>query len=263
MQIEISNKPIQEILADFEVILVVDKNLNHKFIKDKETLEFLNFKGDGTCLLSKEKRLYVGIKALKFDEIRIALANAYKALKDLKISNFKIASYICGCKTKSFIAFAEGIFLGAYKFDKYKSDKKDESSLKEIFISTDEYSDTEFDINHAENGLRIGEIMANSANFAKNIINEIPEIYTPEKMAEDAEVLASDYAGLTCKVYDENFLVSQNMNAFLAVNRSSSHPPRLIHLIYKPEVEPKKRIIFVGKGLTYDSGGLSLSLIHI
>ena len=156
MRIEISNKPIQEILADFEVILVVDKNLNHKFIKDKETLEFLNFKGDGTCLLSKEKRLYVGIKALKFDEIRIALANAYKALKDIKISNFKIASYICGCKTKSFIAFAEGIFLGAYQFDKYKSDKKDESSLKEIFISTDEYSDTEFDINHAENGLRIG-----------------------------------------------------------------------------------------------------------
>ena len=258
MRIEISNKPIQEILADFEVILVVDKNLNHKFIKDKETLEFLNFKREGTCLLSKEKRLYIGIKALKFDEIRIALANAYKALKDLKISNFKIASYICGCKTKSFIAFAEGIFLGAYKFDKYKSNKKDESSLKEIFISTDEYSDTEFDINHAENGLRIGEIMANSANFAKNIINEIPEIYTPEKMAEDAEVLASDYAGLTCKVYDENFLVSQNMNAFLAVNRSSSHPPRLIHLIYKPEVEPKKRIIFVGKGLTYDSGGLSL-----
>ena len=77
-------------------------------------------------------------------------------------------------------------------------------------------------------------------------------------MAEDAEVLASNYADLTCKVYDENFLVSQNMNAFLAVNRSSSHPPRLIHLIYKPEVEPKKRIIFVGKGLTYDSGGLSL-----
>jgi len=56
---------------------------------------------------------------------------------------------------------------------------------------------------------------------------------------------------------DEHFLHEQGMNAFLAVNRASVHPPRLIHLTYMPQ-NPKKRLVYVGKGLTYDSGGLSL-----
>ena len=76
-------------------------------------------------------------------------------------------------------------------------------------------------------------------------------------MAQDALNLAKSHASIKCEVYDEKFLAKENMNAFLAVNRASVHKPRLIHLTYKPK-KSKKRIIFVGKGLTYDSGGLSL-----
>ena len=76
-------------------------------------------------------------------------------------------------------------------------------------------------------------------------------------MAQDALNLAKNIASIKCEVYDEKFLAKENMNAFLAVNRASVHKPRLIHLTYKPK-KSKKRIIFVGKGLTYDSGGLSL-----
>ena len=63
--------------------------------------------------------------------------------------------------------------------------------------------------------------------------------------------------GLECKILDENDLEKENMGAFLAVSRASVHPPRLIHLTYKPN-NPKYKIALVGKGLTYDSGGLSL-----
>ena len=76
-------------------------------------------------------------------------------------------------------------------------------------------------------------------------------------MAEDVQNLAESSSNLSCKIYDEKFLEKEKMNAFLAVNKASVHPPRLIHLIYKPK-GTKKRVIFVGKGLTYDSGGLSL-----
>lgn len=257
MKISIIQKPLTEISADFEVILVVDKNLEHKFIKDSDIFEISNYKGEGNLLLIERKRLYIGVKALEFDKIRLALATAYKTLKDLKISNFKIASYLCNCKTKTFMAVAEGVILGAYEYDKYKSEKKS-ATLSEILISTEEYNDKEFDITHAENGLKFGRIMAESANFTKDCVNEIPETFTPQKLAQTAEILAANYENVSCEIYDNEFLKEQKMEAFLAVNRSSTHPARLIHLKYTPKSESKKRIIFVGKGLTYDSGGLSL-----
>ncbi|EAJ5915808.1 leucyl aminopeptidase, partial [Campylobacter jejuni] len=114
-----------------------------------------------------------------------------------------------------------------------------------------------FNKDEAKIGLERGEILANATNFTKNIVNEIPEIYTPLKMAEDAQNLAKENKNIICKIYDEKFLAKEKMNAFLAVNHASVHPPRLIHLSYKAK-NAKKRVVFVGKGLTYDSGGLSL-----
>ncbi|HEC1786825.1 TPA: leucyl aminopeptidase, partial [Campylobacter lari] len=92
---------------------------------------------------------------------------------------------------------------------------------------------------------------------AKNIVNEIPQIYTPAKMAEDALSLSQNDCKISCKIYESDFLEQEKMQAFLAVNRASIHPPKLIHLSYKPQ-NPKMKVVFVGKGLTYDSGGLSL-----
>ena len=69
-------------------------------------------------------------------------------------------------------------------------------------------------------------------------------------MAEEAQNLAKNYPNLNCKIYDEKFLAKEKMNAFLAVNRASVHPPRLIHLIYKPK-GAKKLIIFVGRACIF------------
>ena len=256
MKIEIVDKKIDEISADFEVILVVDKNLNHEFIKDADKFALFNYKGEGNLLLAESGRLYVGIKELSFDRLRAALASAYNALKGYAIKNFKIAFYKCGCDRRSTMAMVEGVLLGGYEFNKYKSEKKN-SSLNEILISTQEYGGSNPDVQKMNYGVQQGSVMANAANFARDGVNETPEIYTPEKMASEAEILASNYDDVSVKIYDEDFLREQNMNAFLAVNRSSAHPPRLIHLIYKPQ-RCLKRVVFVGKGLTYDSGGLSL-----
>lgn len=108
----------------------------------------------------------------------------------------------------------------------------------------------------ANKALRAATAVAEATNFAKEIVNATPEDMTPIALAEVARTLTS-IPNVTCKVMDEVFLKEQGMNAFLAVNRASVHPPRLIHLTYKPE-NAKKRLVYVGKGLTYDSGGLSL-----
>ena len=256
MQFQIVDKKLKDIKADIELIFVVDKDLKHKFISDKEAIKFNNYKGESVLILSEAKRAYVPLAKLEFDELRLAAAKAYNALKSLNIKSIKLASYIADCPKLSFEALAEGFLLGSYEFNKYK-EKKEKYTLKEIIFSTEEFTGKKVDLKAASEGFKEAEVIANATNFAKDIVNEIPEIYTPQKMAEDAQNLAKNIASIKCEVYDEKFLAKENMNAFLAVNRASMHKPRLIHLTYKPK-KSKKRIIFVGKGLTYDSGGLSL-----
>ena len=256
MQFQIVDKKLKDIKADIELIFVVDKDLKHKFIGDKEAIKFNNYKGDGVLILSEAKRAYVPLSKLEFDELRLAAAKAYNALKSLNIKSIKLASYVAECQKLSFEALVEGFLLGSYEFNKYK-EKKEKYTLKEVIFSTEEFSGKKVDLKAANEGLKEAEIIASATNFTKDIVNEIPEIYTPQKMAQDALNLAKNIASIKCEVYDEKFLAKENMNAFLAVNRASVHKPRLIHLTYKPK-KSKKRIIFVGKGLTYDSGGLSL-----
>lgn len=256
MQFQIVDKKLKDIKADIELIFVVDKELKHKFISDKEAIKFNNYKGESVLILSEAKRAYVPLAKLEFDELRLAAAKAYNALKSLNIKSIKLASYIADCPKLSFEALAEGFLLGSYEFNKYK-EKKEKYTLKEIIFSTEEFAGKKVDLKAANESFKEAEVIANATNFAKDIVNEIPEIYTPQKMAEDALNLAKSHTSIKCEVYDEKFLAKENMNAFLAVNRASVHKPRLIHLTYKPK-KSKKRIIFVGKGLTYDSGGLSL-----
>ncbi|MBF0902568.1 MAG: leucyl aminopeptidase [Campylobacter concisus] len=256
MQFQIVDKKLKDIKADIELIFVVDKDLKHKFIGDKEAIKFNNYKGDSILILSEAKRAYVPLSKLDLDELRVAAAKAYNALKSLNIKSIKLASYVAESQKLSFEALAEGFLLGSYEFNKYK-EKKERYTLKEIIFSTEEFAGKKVDLKAANEGFKEAEIIASATNFTKDIVNEIPEIYTPQKMAQDALNLAKDIASIKCEVYDEKFLAKENMNAFLAVNRASVHKPRLIHLTYKPK-KSKKRIIFVGKGLTYDSGGLSL-----
>ena len=256
MQFQIVNKNLDEIKADLELIFVVDKNLKHKFIKDEKAFKFANYKGESVLLLLESGRIYAPLNKLDYDELRIAAAKAYNAVKSLNVKSLKLASYVAGCQKMSFQALTEGFLLGAYEFNKYK-EKKEKYALKDIIFSKKEFSGEIVRENDAQDGFAHGEIIASATNFTKDVVNEIPEIYTPQKMAEDAQNLAESSPNLSCKIYDEKFLEKEKMNAFLAVNRASVHPPRLIHLIYKPK-GAKKRVIFVGKGLTYDSGGLSL-----
>ncbi|MSN96738.1 leucyl aminopeptidase [Campylobacter sp. FMV-PI01] len=258
MKVELFDKKIDDISADFEAILIVNKDLDHKFIKDKDKFDVLNYKGDGILVLPESKRIYVGIKEIEYDKLRLAMSKIYHALKNYNIKSVKIATYKnSNCTKKTYQAMTEGFILSSYEFDKYKSEKT-KYNLNEIYISTDEYSDKTIKFEKANLGVKQGDIIARATNFAKKGVNEIPEIYTPKKMAEEAEILASRYERIECKIHGKNFLQKENMNAFLAVNRASVHEPYLIHLKYTPKKESKKRVIFVGKGLTYDSGGLSL-----
>ena len=257
MKYKIVQKSLNSINCDVEIVFILNKDFKHKWVKHEDILKQMNFKGDSeeAIFLASEKYIYVGIESLELDELRTASAKAIKLLKKTNYKSAKIGLYINKCSKKAIIALIEGFEFGNYEFDKYKSKKEDKKSF-EISISSQTYDDKEAQIDKAKIGLEFALITSEATNFAKDIVNLAPADYTPIEMAEDAKKLEK-LENVTCTIYDETYLKENNMNAFLAVNRASAHPPRLIHAIYKPE-NAKKKVIFVGKGLTYDSGGLSL-----
>ncbi len=258
MNIEISNKPLSGIKADCEVVFVVNKNFKHKWVADKETLESLNFKGEGDecVLLAEAKKIYASIESLNRDEIRTASAKAIRAAKKTKFKSLKVGLYFeKGKEGESLSALAEGFWLGLYAHETYKS-KKSEHKIEKIIISTEEYADKKEDIKKLESALNEAKSIAEAINMTREVVNTPPDDMTPIKLAHEAKSIAEKHK-MECGVYDEKFLEKNGMNAFRAVSRASAHPPRLIHMIHKPK-KPKAKIALVGKGLTYDSGGLSL-----
>ncbi|ACZ11868.1 leucyl aminopeptidase [Sulfurospirillum deleyianum] len=257
MKFEIINQPLSEAKADINVIFIIQKNLTHTWVKDKESLELLGFKGENeeSLLIPNSRTLYVGCDSLETEDIRLAAAKALESLQKTTFTTLSIGTYLGECPKMSLMALIEGFILGSYTFDAYKS-KKEPSKIEKIIVCLEDYGTHTLSMQTAQEALKIATAIAEATNFAKEIVNTIPNDMTPIALAEVAQTLSS-LPNVTCKVMDEHFLQEQGMNAFLAVNRASVHPPRLIHLSYTPK-EAKKRLVYVGKGLTYDSGGLSL-----
>jgi len=257
MNFELTVLPIADISGDVEVIIVVDENLKHRFVQDKKLLKKAGFScgQDETCLLVEKNRLYVGASSLDSQNIRRAAANAIKALKGTKYKSIKVATYTNKGCTYTLRAMVEGFILGGYSFETYKS-KKSKSKLKVISISLEEYSETDIDIEKASVQVHKAQIIADATNFTRDIVNTTPDDCYPEVMANIAEGMAED-TGLACKVLKPKQLRKEKMETLLAVGRASRHRSRVIHLTHKPK-NAKLKITLVGKGLTYDSGGLSL-----
>lgn len=258
MNFKVTEEKIATVTADCEIVIVVDGNLDHRWVQDKADLETLDFKGklDAVAFLPHQHRVYTGVDTLDRDEVRLAVSNALKAIQNARYKSVKIASYVKDCPVTNTKAIVEGAKLGTYTFDRYKSEKKP-LSIEEMIISLEEYDNKTCNLEPAKRAVAEAEIIAEVTNHAKEIVNTPPEDMTPVLLAEYAYEMSKDLEDVTCFIGDENFLEEQQMGAFLAVSRASTHPPRFIHLTYKPE-NAQKKFVFVGKGLTYDSGGLSL-----
>jgi leucyl aminopeptidase len=257
MNFELTLLPVKEIAGELEVVIVVNRDLKHRFVQDKKLLKKTGFTctQDETCLLVEKNRLYVGADSLKSTDIRRATANAIKALKGTKYKSLKVASYTNKGCTYTLRAMIEGFILGGYSFETYKS-KKSKNKIKEITVSLEEYSKLPLDIEKAAEQIHKAQIIADATNFTRDIVNSTPDDCYPDVMASIAEGLAED-VGLECNILKPKQIKKEKMQALLAVARASRHTPRVIHLAHTPK-NAKIKISLVGKGLTYDSGGLSL-----
>ncbi|MDO7253735.1 leucyl aminopeptidase [Helicobacter cappadocius] len=249
LKIQFKKTDFKNTKADLGLVFIPKKNLKEKWIESKNFKDF-GYEGEGIFLDQQNHILYLGVEDFSVDALREGSFQAICFVKKMPFKNLKLGIYGDGMLMQGIFL---GLLLGMYEFNKYKSKTKI-SALKEIFIVNEGISkDIPKDL--AKN-LISAEILAQSIVLVRDAINTPPEDATPLFLAKLAESIAKENK-LTCKIGDEKFLAKEKMGAFLAVNRASIHPPRLIHLTYKPK-KPKARIVIVGKGLTYDSGGLSL-----
>ncbi len=141
---------------------------------------------------------------------------------------------------------AEMAVRATYRFDKYKTEKDHEIELVELYGETIEQE--------IEHGVTLGE----SVNFARNLQNDNAGLVVPEYLVEQALAIANSCDLFEVEVLYEDNIKEKGLNLLWAVGQGSPTPPRLIILNYKGDEHSEERVALVGKGVTFDSGGLSL-----
>lgn len=246
MKLTISEN-LREQKCDVLVINMFEGETTSQELANKYALEEDNFKGKfkNTYLLQTydkipaRKILVIGMG--KKDEMTLDRAREIGAKITNKVKSIQAKSVAIDFdEMEDYIgAVAEGLLIGDYKFDKYKSDKKEEKEI-EVFLNIEEAD------------LQYAEIAISAMNMARDLANEPAALVTPTKLAEIAQSL-----GLQTTIYSDYELEDMNMGAFTAVAKGSSEEPKFIHIKYQPK-EVKKKIAIIGKGITFDAGGLDL-----
>ena len=152
-------------------------------------------------------------------------------------------------------ATVEAVSLSTYRFIKYKSEdeKKKAKSIEEVILALSAGK-----ISAAEEGLKQGIIFTQATTFARDLINEPSDIATPTNIASVATEISKKSGGkVKVNILEKDEVKKLGMGAFLGVAKGSDEPPKFIHLSYK-QGRPKKKIVLIGKGITFDTGGLSI-----
>jgi leucyl aminopeptidase len=187
----------------------------------------------------------------RMDNLRRAAGTAVRFSASIKEKEFAMhvpAKFIPAEQMSAMAqAMTEGAMLAAYRFTEYKTKKDD------IFFVEKAHIISEGDISQ---GIRTGTIMAGAQNYARNIDEQPANIVTPARMVEESKALAKSH-NLAISVFDKNRLKKMGMNGILAVCQGSRNEPYLVKLEYNKD---KKYPLYciVGKGVTFDTGGISI-----
>ena len=150
-------------------------------------------------------------------------------------------------------AIAEGAILGLYTFNRHITKKPEQSEITELVINgRDLKSKTA-----VQRGVNTGKILAEAANLARDLVNEPSNYMTPTILAAEAKKVAEKH-GLEIEVLERKQMQELGMGALLGVARCSEQPPKFIVLNYRGKTTKTVDIALVGKGITFDSGGISL-----
>ena len=182
-------------------------------------------------------------------ELRKAAGSAIRTLQEGKYATaVVVAPLLLKANQATYLqAVLEGLELGNYEFNVYKSQAKQPQPLTVTVLTATKNS---------HRTLKEALVIADSINYVRELVNEPGNILNPQVFAEEAKIIAKDFH-LAIEVLDEHQMAHKNMGALLAVGQGSLHPSYLITLTYNGGGD-KPFLALVGKGITFDSGGISL-----
>jgi leucyl aminopeptidase len=276
MNLKFEKKKTELSRADAYIFLCYqDKKLFKKELKQIENLlsieiyknsldDFDGNEGQVKLLYVKNKRIIlcsVGLeKKLTLEKIRIACANGIKTAEKCKVK--KVFAEILNTNDSKLLlqeivtAQTESFVLALYRYDKYKTDKDiNEVRIKDIvfFTKNDLF---EKRISEIQNGIRVGKIIAESTNLSRDLGNEPASMAFPDYLARKI-MERGKKCGYTVRVFKLNDIKRLKMGCILAVSKGSEHDPRFVIMKYNGG-HNSKPIVLIGKGVTFDSGGINI-----
>ena len=204
----------------------------------------------------KAKRLLLvgGGKAKSFSafDLRRLAGSAARTLKSRGLRSFAFVTPQNGVDAETAAkSIVEGTFVGNFEPDYYKSDRKDQKIDELTVVAGGDQGKLQAAIDQ-------GRIVGEAQNFTRDLVNEPSNRMTPTILAERARKMAAEN-GLKCEVYGADKIKELKMGAFWSVAQGSDEPPALIILKYEPAGAPEKPVLgLVGKGITFDTGGISI-----
>jgi leucyl aminopeptidase len=204
----------------------------------------------------KAKRLLLlgGGKAKSFSafELRRLAGAAVRTLKARGLRSFALVAPETGLKADEAVkSIVEGAIVGNFDSNTYQTDRKDQKIDALTVVARGDQAKLQEAMDEAR-------ILGESQNFTRDLVNEPSNHMTPTILAERARKMA-DEVGLKCEIYGAEKIKELKMGAFWSVAQGSDEPPALIVLRYEPAGAPEKPVLgLVGKGVTFDSGGISI-----
>lgn len=252
-------------LDNLSYLEAVDEKLGGKISRIIESGEVKGKYREFTLLhtenIGASRILIMGLgKAQDFslDRIRSIAANSSRYARRINIREMAIHDFNGFEASVPDIgeSIVEGILLGMYRFNKYKSKKKDADNAQKL-NTLNIAATTDAKVADLQTGANKGKNLAESANFARDLVNEPANKLTPAIFAEEAQKVADGLENVSIKVLDRAAIEAEGMGSFLAVALGSDVPPAMVVMEYKGN-PGGKTIGIVGKGVTFDSGGYDM-----
>jgi len=278
MQVEANRRPIEELdVQALAVAVYKDEKPGQGFLKKLDELsgglvqsaieaeEFSGKEGEtayfhlvGNNKLKSRRLLLIGVgdeKEYKGPQVSQMAGTAVRSLRSKNAKTIAVAPRTSGNDEETARRAVEGSYIALFDPDKYRTVDKEQKTIDHLVVSVDGGDQAALD-----RGVSAGKIVGESINFTRDLANEPGGYMTPSDMAERARDIANEF-GLNIDVLDEARMEQEGMGSLLSVARGSEQPAKLIILKYTPanfEGDDKELLAFVGKGVTFDSGGISL-----
>lgn len=213
--------------------------------KEGEVIDLIGKKGARAFVVGLGKR-----KPLSSESLRKAGAAVAKMAIAKKLGSITFIVPNEAKKPEHSHALAEGLVLGSYQFLEFKSENKDKE--KKAFIL-----ESATLVGGIKRSILKGSVFADSVCFARNIENRPGNVATPSHLAEQAQIIAKQ-GGMKITIFDRKEIIERGMGGLAGVAQGSDEPPKFIVMEYWGGGKKQKPKVLVGKGLTFDSGGISI-----